>query len=186
MPPPRATLDTCVLFPSRLRDTLLDLADASLYECRWSAETLVELRRNLIDAERLSVVQAQRLVSAFRLAFPDATVPTANYRDLLSRLTNHPKDRHVLAAAVVSGSDLIVTSNLKDFQTDALDPWGVAAYSPDDFLLEIFDRHPQRLLRLLHEQAERYHKPAMTLETLLEKLGVFAPSFVARVRGRAR
>ena len=33
------------------------------------------------------------------------------------------KDRHVLAAAVRSGADVIVTQNLKDFPHDRLNPY---------------------------------------------------------------
>ena len=35
-------------------------------------------------------------------------------------MTNHPKDRHVLATAVRTGAQTIVTFNLKDFPEAAL------------------------------------------------------------------
>src|SRR3954451_878480 len=44
-----AFLDTCVLYPAYLCDTLLRLAEASAYRPLWSADVFVELRRNLID-----------------------------------------------------------------------------------------------------------------------------------------
>ena len=44
------------------------------------------------------------------------------------------KDKHVLAAAVRGGADLIVTLNLKDFPTEPLVDYQVAAISPDIFL----------------------------------------------------
>lgn len=44
-----AFLDTCVLYPAYLCDTLLRLAEASAYRPLWSADVLAELRRNLID-----------------------------------------------------------------------------------------------------------------------------------------
>ncbi|WP_206069184.1 PIN domain-containing protein [Kocuria sp. KD4] len=43
-----------------------------------------------------------------------------NYESLVPAMTNDPKDRHVLAAAVRSRAELIVTSNQKDFPTTAL------------------------------------------------------------------
>jgi predicted nucleic acid-binding protein len=45
--------------------------------------------------------------------FPDSMV--ASYQPLVAQMTNHPKDRHVLAAAVASRADYLVTFNLKDF-----------------------------------------------------------------------
>lgn len=47
-----------------------------------------------------------------------------------------PKDRHVLAAAIKSGAQVIVTRNLKDFPASGLEPWSVEAKSPDAFVLD--------------------------------------------------
>nr|WP_296071652.1 hypothetical protein [uncultured Actinoplanes sp.] len=44
-----AFLDTCVLYPAYLCDTLLRLAEASAYRPLWSADVFAELRRNLIE-----------------------------------------------------------------------------------------------------------------------------------------
>jgi hypothetical protein len=44
-----ALLDTCVLYPAYLCDTLLRLAEASAYRPFWSADVFAELRRNLIE-----------------------------------------------------------------------------------------------------------------------------------------
>ncbi|AHH16659.1 PIN domain-containing protein [Nocardia nova SH22a] len=42
----RVFLDTCVLFPAHLRDTLLRLAEADLIQPLRSADIMTELRRN--------------------------------------------------------------------------------------------------------------------------------------------
>jgi len=50
-------------------------------------------------------------------------------------MTNDPKDRHVAAAAVRANAQVIVTSNLKDFQPSSLTEWGIEARHPDQFLV---------------------------------------------------
>lgn len=46
-------------------------------------------------------------------SFPDATV--AGYELLVDGMTNDPKDRHVLAAAVRANAEVVVTFNIRDF-----------------------------------------------------------------------
>jgi|SRR5579885_1607955 len=176
-----AVLDTCVLLPPRLRDTLLDLADAELYAPRWSADSLAELHRNLVRHALLDADRSKRLITALQRAFPDATVHQTRHRRLLPQLENHPKDRHVLASAIASSSKCIVTFNLRDFPTAALAPYGIVARSPDDFLLEMLRRDPQFVVTLLRTQAIRYRSPAMTFAELLARLSVLVPRFVAQV-----
>jgi hypothetical protein len=67
-------------------------------------------------------------------SFPDALV--TGYESLVDGMTNHPKDRHVLAAAVRANAEVIVTFNLRDFPEPALKPYDIAAIHPDDFLLD--------------------------------------------------
>ena len=92
-----AFLDTCVLYPAYLCDTLLRLAEASAYRPLWSADVFVELRRNLID-RGIPPDRVDRRLGQMSRSFPDALV--AGYESLIEGMTNHPKDRHVLAAAV--------------------------------------------------------------------------------------
>ncbi|WP_405389486.1 PIN domain-containing protein [Streptomyces sp. NBC_01102] len=76
-------LDTCVLFPNYLRDTLLRLAEAELYEPLWSADILEELRRNI--SARLDPARAKQLVEAMAGAFPGSAV--AGYAALVPAMT---------------------------------------------------------------------------------------------------
>ncbi|MFE3227025.1 hypothetical protein [Nocardia sp. NPDC059228] len=69
----RVFLDTCVLYPAHLRDTVLRLAEAALIQPLWSAEILAELQRNRAaahgdDAHR--TVQVDRLIDTLRTFFP--------------------------------------------------------------------------------------------------------------------
>ena len=88
------------------------------------------------------------------------------------------KDRHVLAAAVVTTSQVIVTQNLKDFPSDSLAPFHIEAQSPDDFLMHLFHLTPESMIRILAEQAEDLNNLPKSLPELLETLRLYAPTFV--------
>ncbi len=127
--PTSAVLDACVLFSAALRDTLLRAAVKRLYRLHLTEEILDEVRRNLLKSGRIpDSGLADRLVEQIRRAFPGSMVE--GYSALVPEMTNHPKDRHVLAAAVAAGASLIVTHNLGDFPVQALAPYGVIAQSP--------------------------------------------------------
>ena len=64
--------------------------------------------------------------------FPDARV--TSYEEMISSMPNHPKDRHVLAAAVAGRADVLVTENLKDFPSAAVAHLGITVVGQDDFL----------------------------------------------------
>lgn len=125
-------LDACVLYPMYLRDTLLWCAEAGVYRVHWSQEILDEATDNLVGKNQMKVCKAARLQSEIKAAFPEAMVEVP--LGLVEVMTNHPKDRHVLAAAVVARAQVIVTANIKDFPASALDPFGIEAQHPDVFL----------------------------------------------------
>jgi hypothetical protein len=57
------------------------------------------------------------------------------YDDVIDSLTlPAADDRHVLAAAIRAGAEVIVTYNLKDFPAETLAKFGIEAQHPDDFL----------------------------------------------------
>lgn len=109
-----AVLDACVLLPMPLADTLLRMAETPrLYLPKWSEETIQEITRNLMGKWDKTPDQAKHREDALRSHFPEALV--AGCEQLIPVMKNDAKDRHVLAAAVVSGAKLIVTYNLKHF-----------------------------------------------------------------------
>ncbi|MDB5339112.1 MAG: hypothetical protein JWN70_4731 [Planctomycetaceae bacterium] len=128
--------DACVLYPAPLRDLLMHLAVTDLYRAKWTDAIHDEWTRNVLrDRPDLRPEQLQRtrdlmnahvldsLVAGFEPLIPDITLPD-------------PDDRHVLAAAIHCGADVIVTFNLKDFPEDVLQPYGIRAQHPDEFLTD--------------------------------------------------
>ena len=99
-------LDTCVLLKPYLCDTLLSVAETGIYRPLWSPGVLDELDRNLRKRGATEAQVIHRLDQMSR-HFPDATV--TGYEHLIGSMENDPKDRHVLAAAVRGGAEVLVT-----------------------------------------------------------------------------
>lgn len=177
----RTVLDTCVLFPNYLRDTLLRLAEAEFYERLRSADILEELRRDL--AGKADPVTAEKVVGTMERAFPYSAV--TGYAGLIPAMTNDMKDRHVLAAAVCGQANGVVTLNTKDFPLSAADPYEVEVLQPDDFLLDMLDLAPVDMAAVLREQVAGYRRHPRDLHGLLDRLAVGgAPQFAAEFRRR--
>ncbi len=59
-----------------------------------------------------------------------------------------PDDRHVLAAAIRSSAQVIVTFNLKDFPESALAPFGIEPMHPDVFVEHQIDLHQAAVIEV--------------------------------------
>jgi predicted nucleic acid-binding protein len=173
-------LDTCVLYPAYLCDTLLRQAEAGTYRPLWSEAILSELRGTLVEAG-LAPERVDRRVAATTRAFPDALV--TGYEGLVPTLNNHPKDRHVLAAAIRGNAEAIVTFNMRDFPDYALKPYAIVAVRPDEFLLDQLELYPGMTIAALEQQAASYKREPRTLAGLLGRLERSGLSgFAARAR----
>jgi hypothetical protein len=78
---------------------------------------------------------------------------------------------------VKAGAQVIVTANMRDFRKL---PSGVEAQTPDEFLSNLFDLQPSRMMGVLETIARRYQTPPMTIPEILEALDLY--DFSALVR----
>jgi PIN domain len=174
----QAILDACVLVNDALRDTLLRLAESpALYLPRWSHDIMDETKRTLENKLGLAPQKTDHLISELHTHFEEAWVE--GYEPLIPAMGNHPKDRHVLAAAVKTGAQSIVTFNLKDFKKEALDEWNVQAQHPGAFLIDQYHLDPDLVIARLHQQEGFY---AGGLEELLRIYQRTVPDFVEVAR----
>ena len=170
-----AFLDSNVLYPVSLRNLLMRLALADLYQPRWSADIHKEWIRAIlqdrpdIPRERLLSIRA-----AMDRDAEDAIV--TGYQPLIAGLTlPDPDDRHVLAAAIVGQADIIVTRNLRDFPDDVLAPYNIEAQHPDEFVRHLLDLSPVLVVDAVRAQQERLVNPPVAMPDLLaafERLGL--------------
>jgi len=180
-----AVLDASVLYPLPLRDTLLRIAETELYDAYWSERILDEVVRNLVADSRATEDQARHLTAAMAAAFDGAAVPQHAVDRLEPAMSNEEKDRHVLAAAVASNAQAVVTLNLKDFPVEACEPFAIDPLHPDVFLLDLHSLDPDEVYEAVERQAAVLRRPPMTLGELLDRLAVTVPDFAARLREHA-
>jgi len=162
-----ALYDACVLYPAPLRDFLMQLALTDLFRAKWSNLIHDEWINNLLeDRPALTREKLERtrrlmnshvrdcLVENFELLIPSIKLPDLN-------------DRHVVAAAIVSRTDVIVTYNLRDFPKDALAPYGLEAQHPDTFIRHLIDLSSEMVYRAAQTCHQRLRNPPKSLDEFL-------------------
>jgi predicted nucleic acid-binding protein len=169
-----AVLDACVLHPAPLRDLLLRLAMTELYRARWSEaihdEWMRSIRQRRPDLTLDRLERTRRLMDA---SVPDSLVMLAHRHQpqrSMSRGLPDPDDEHVLAAAVQSGAEVIVTHNLDDFPAAVLQPHGVTAEHPDTFLCGLLRLSPLDFIDTVRKQQGALRNPPRTMDELLVTL----------------
>lgn len=130
-------LDTNVIYPIEIRDLLFWFASYDLFTLKWSKHIFTEWE-SVMRRKKISESEIQKRIRFAQKAFPDALVE--NYESLVDSLElPDEKDRHVLAAAIKTNANIIVTNNLKDFPENYLQIFSLAAKSADDFLIDTID-----------------------------------------------
>jgi hypothetical protein len=112
-----------------------------------------------------------------RDSFIDAEV--TGYEELIPAMQNHKKDRHVLAAAVRERAEVIVTTNLRDFPPEAVEPYHIEVRHPDDFLLDQIDLYEDATRSALQGIVNAYANPPFTAHEILDALSTQVPQFAA-------
>ena len=167
----RAVLDACVLYPTVLRELLIGVAAKGLYEPVWSDRILREWVLATAKIGPAAQVQAEGEAVRVKAAFPRALArerPEIEARLLLPDLN----DIHVLAVAIGSHADAIVTFNAVDFPRPVLAEYGIDRRDPDGFLWEMWSKNPAEVgsvVAAVHAKAEDMAGRSLPLRGFLKK-----------------
>lgn len=167
----RVVLDACVLFPTALREILQGAARAGLFQPVYSDRILREWILATAKLGPSAPVVAAAEAAMFRADFSQGLVrphPEIEARLLLP----DPDDLHVLATAIASGAEAIVTFNAKDFPGHVLAAEGIARRDPDGFLWEIHSHQPERvaaIVEAVRAKAEAIAGVPVTLKHLMKR-----------------
>jgi hypothetical protein len=119
--------------------------------------------------EGIGKEEIKKRSTTVNLALPDGLV--LNYLSLISGLTlPDVKDRHVLAAAIKTKANVIVTNNLKDFAEDYLATFGLVAKSAHDFNAVIIDLTHEKALEAFRKLVLNRRNPDLDEYEVLDNL----------------
>lgn len=164
-----AVFDACVLYPAPLRDLLMWLASTNLFRARWSDRIHEEWIRGVLRQRPELEVSLQRTRRAMDRVVSNCIVE--GYEDLITTLDlPDPHDRHVLAVAITSRADVIVTSNLKHFPIGSLQSFGIKAQHPDVFVRLVLDLDTAVALSAMRDHRANLVKPCKTTDEYIETL----------------
>lgn len=163
-----ALFDACVLYRVSVTDLIMRLAATGLYRARWTNEIHEEwinaLRQARPDLEREAL---ERRRDAMNRGAEGCLV--AGYEPLIESLSlPDPKDCHVLAAAIRTRAHVIVTYNLGDFPSSILEPLGIEAQHPDQFVWHLINLDPQKACAAVRTQRQALRNPAKSVDELLD------------------
>ncbi|PIE12536.1 MAG: PIN domain-containing protein [Rhodobacterales bacterium] len=167
----KALLDTCVLYPTVMRQVLLGVARTGAFTPLWSERILDEWARAAVKLGPEGEAQARGEVAMIRAHWPGASVtwkPSLETRLWLP----DPADVHVLAAAIAGSADVIVTMNAKDFPRNTLAEEGLSRVDPDGFLHGFWQADADRVVPVVVDvltTARRLSGEDWTLRSLLKK-----------------
>ena len=141
-----------------LRNALLWLTLTDLFKARWTDQIHNEWIRNVSKNRGIDKKVLERTRDLMDANVRDCKVYGYDY--LIPSLSlPDENDRHVLAAAIRSSSDAIVTSNLKDFPSSELQKYNIEAIHPDDFILYQFDFDAGAVIKAFRNQRASLRNP---------------------------
>lgn len=171
----KAVLDACVLYPTVLREILQGAGEAGLYDPVFSDRILREWVLATAKLGPVAPVIAEGEAVALRAAFPrglERAHPEVEARLVLP----DPNDVHVLATAIASGADAIVTFNAQDFPGHVLAAEGIARRDPDGFLWQMQSKQPDVLAQIVEKvraKAEAISGQSVAVKTLLKRARLY-------------
>jgi len=167
----RLLLDACVLYPTVMREILIGCAEAGAFSPLWSARILEEWAR-AVAAKLPQQAEAARVeIALLRARWPDSEVPPDPALESRLHLPD-ADDRHVLAAAITGGAEVLLTLNRADFPGRVLAAHGILRRDPDGFLFDLRQERPALVARVcetVRRRAETLSEEPRPLRALLKR-----------------
>lgn len=143
----RVFLDSCVILSSTAREIIFELSRNGYFELAYSAS---------IEAETKHVAERKGIWPSIAPAFVTLRLfcEPVNEGETPDFWLPDEGDKHVLAGAILAKADILLSENLRDFPRAALEPFGLRALSPDQWIAEIWDQFPEQIEEIFSKQSE--------------------------------
>lgn len=167
----KLVLDTCVLFPTVMREVLYAVAEEGVFAPLFSEMIFEEWaetsRRKGEDYQK----EAEFAIFDTRLRFPRSCkkIRQGDQQRLYLPDTN---DIHIFALAVSAGADGIVTANAKDFPRHLLAEEGISRLDPDAYLQSAYLASPTQVgaaVRSVHKVGQEMKGEEIPLRQFLKR-----------------
>lgn len=162
--------DACVLYPAPIRDLLMELSLNELLQLKWSKRVLDEWIENLLkNRPDLTRDRLENTIALMKKAVPDCLIE--DYESIEKDL-NLPdaNDDHVLAAAIASKANYIITANLKDFPQEYVSQFKIKVCHPDELFILIIKKNAMKFISVIKACQRKLKKPAKTMGEYLLNL----------------
>ena len=143
----RLLLDTCVIYPTIMREMLLGASRVVGWTPLWSERILEEWAQAARKIGPKGEMQARAEIALLRAAWPTSEISWARSLEMQLWLPDI-NDRHVLAAAIAGSADLLITLNARDFPRVTLFEEGLDRLDPDALLLKAYNSYPDQVARV--------------------------------------
>jgi predicted nucleic acid-binding protein len=132
----------------------------------WSEFILTEVVRHYQTKYANSPVESARhFVSALSERFPFSLIPVESEHQKIARDLGHYPDEddvNIVAAAIASDANLIITNNESDFPPENLAKADLQALSGDKFLSLMLELYPEEMLDIFDSSADKSNSRNVT------------------------
>jgi hypothetical protein len=162
--------DANIFFGAFRRTVMMHLAQAGIFRARWTEDIHKEWMSRLKERHpEIDIEKIQRTRGLIDAAVPDCLV--RSYRAIAKGLELPDEDdRHVLAAAIKAGAQVIVTYNVRDFPSETLSEYDIEAQHPDDFILYQKEENLSLVIEKLRRCRMEFHNPPYSVEEFNQRL----------------
>ncbi len=165
-----AFFDANVFYGARLRSLVVFAAQTKLFRARWSNTVHDEWVRNLLknrsDLKAEDLIRTRECMNA---AVPDCIV--TGFEPLMGCLDLPDEDdRHVVAAAIMTRANVVVTFNLQHFPNETMERFRIHTKHPDEFLMDAFSLGTNEMAEAVINDFLHYDRPPLTFDDYREGL----------------
>ena len=162
--------DAYVMYPAPLRSLLMYLALTDMFRARWSDLIHDEWIRNLLKKRPdLTEEKLNRTRDLMNKHIRGCLV--TGFEPLITAIKlPDPDDRHVVATAIHTRAEGIITFNLKDFPEESLEPFNLKAIHPDEFIMDLMDLNIGKVIEAARNHRSSLKKTTFSADAYLDCL----------------